>query len=120
MRIFQQGRDYPTLNQLGTQFPPYRPTILRNSIYINDNHQFYYTCSTDGELIKTDIKGFLRPADALETRAQIVRLHLTSYLEAIHGDAVEWGQRLIENHQTFALAFIDHCHSYEVTGIACQ
>jgi predicted O-methyltransferase YrrM len=55
-----------------------------------------------------------------QTVQQIAQLHLTPYLQAHQCDASEFSSILIEKKQSFGLAFIDHCHSYQATGIACQ
>ena len=54
------------------------------------------------------------------TCRQIAELHLADYLESHRCDAREFCPVLIKNKRQVGFAFIDHCHSYEATCVACQ
>ncbi len=58
--------DFLPAEELGSRFPPYRPTYIMDAPRINAFHSHLGTCSTEGDLIDMGIKGFLRREDALK------------------------------------------------------
>ena len=55
----------PSEPDLGTAFPPYRPTHDFLGAHIDDGHAEIDAWPVEGGLIRTSVQGFLRPADAL-------------------------------------------------------
>lgn len=55
-----------------------------------------------------------------QTVQHLDQLQLAAYLDAVQCDAREFAAILTTQQRHFSLAFIDHCHSYDATRLACQ
>jgi len=68
MKISSNNDTKLNREQLGTIYPSYKSTYFFNDEFINENHQYYENCERDlsNTIIKTQIDGWLRPADALK------------------------------------------------------
>lgn len=55
-----------SLEELGTQDRPYRPTFAFPGAYINAHHRMFSECKTDGVCVDIGIPGWLSPEDALK------------------------------------------------------
>lgn len=55
----------PSLDALGSEYPPYCPIFKRTSAWIDKDHEAIALLPTDGALLRDEVNGYLRPADAL-------------------------------------------------------
>lgn len=55
----------PLLDSLGAEHPGYTPLFQRSTSWLNAEHEAIAHLPVDGAVIRTDVQGFLRPADAL-------------------------------------------------------
>jgi len=55
----------PAIHALGADFPAYTPIYQRSTQWVDAEHEAIANLPVEGALIRGDVPGFLRPADAL-------------------------------------------------------